>query len=1014
VTTTPDERRAFIRFQLDALGERNGHHEFEHICRRVAGARIASNLLPSTGPVSGGGDQGSDFETHPTELPAELGPHGVFLALTSGAPLAFVCTIQQTKLRAKLLDDVGKALEEKPSVERVHAFITGPLSKAQRSKAIHEAGEKHGIELVVHDAAYLSEQLAEPDLYWVARRYLDAPAELAPAEPEPSGAAPAWYVADRERWRSREPLPTLGDILDLKDGLRRATFHDDARPDLPFWLELMRPLADPAQPGAIRQRARYEVAVAVLRGQRTLLPADELVRAYLPEAAREQSPERLQEASVLLMYATGAKARGQTSLSIEELVDAGDGLRAHVTELLSKDPPPNRRARLLMTLGHLNVHLNPRTIAEPAEPEALPDVRGWVTEDEEFAAPQIEQTVPAHALVDVDAAMAAWTELATSLEDARLFPIDDLASVLSPLAPVLFDHPDWRELNALVDDALANQAGQATVAARCRDRAISLRRAGRIREAIGELHRVQIDWWSGDTLRGAMLASLLLASCYQQLEMQHAALQQALTVAYVAHTADNEQVQDLLPSALALAALAEYRTGAWLGACELTEIVLMAAMALLEGGVDPEQEPFDALVVHAGMTAAAAQTMVPCALDAIRAAQARCQLDALLGGDPLDPELGAPRSCAEWDELAQGELAGPPFADLADEYTLRFAALGTSWTIRADGGDRLAERAAHRLAAGMQALLVALADEDLCLMPCTIDITVGVADTQTPDSITERTRWMPSGSGRRWRFELTPVARSIDNPEPIADELLAVLVTVLADATLLPAGPYQETITRSFQEGLGHKLFFGRPYDELRLLFEDRDLRDAVPSDCRRPLSPRWETLASAELPQRTDPGPGFSVEDARENARARCEKAGARLPRQLQLLRKTAGFARTVAELRGSGWRDHHILSSVTNITLNYRARELGIDLRDREAGEELIARPETADSPLVPPAEFTPDAMEQARRYALPAVLATWGLMLHSPTPDLDAVEAVLADRYAYWTADSPYHGDLLPKTT
>jgi hypothetical protein len=70
--TTPDERRAFIRFQLAALGERNGHHEFEHICRRVAGARIASNLLPSTGPVSGGGDQGSDFETHPTELPHEL------------------------------------------------------------------------------------------------------------------------------------------------------------------------------------------------------------------------------------------------------------------------------------------------------------------------------------------------------------------------------------------------------------------------------------------------------------------------------------------------------------------------------------------------------------------------------------------------------------------------------------------------------------------------------------------------------------------------------------------------------------------------------------------------------------------------------------------------------------------------------------------------------------------------------------------------------------------------------
>jgi hypothetical protein len=1008
---TPDERRAFIRFQLEALGERNGHHEFEHICRRVAGARIASNLLPSTGPVSGGGDQGSDFETYPTELADELGPHGVFLALTSGAPLAFVCTIQQTKLRAKLLADVGKAVAENQSVERVHAFVTGPLSKAQRSKAISEAKEESGIELVVHDAVYLSEQLAEPDLFWVARRYLDAPAEMAPDEPEPSvSGTPAWYVADRERWRSRESRPTLGDVLDLKDGLRRATFHEDARPDLPFWLALMRPLADMANPAAVRQRARYEVAVAVLRGQQTLLPADELVRTYLAEAPGEESPERLQEASTLLMYATGAKVRAQSTLDVEELAEAGERLRARVTELLGESPPPNRRARLLLTLGHLNVHLDPRAIVEPAEPEEVPDMRGWVTEDEELAAPQIEQLVPAEALVDLDAAMAAWMELARGLNDAPLFPIDDLSSVLGMLAPALVDYPQWHELNALVDDALGDQAGQAAVAARCRDRAISLRRAGRIREAIGELHRARVDWWSGDTLRGAMLASLLLADCYEQLGLHHAALQQALTVAFVAHTADNEQINDLLPVALALAALAEYQTGAWIGACELTEISLMAAMALLEGGV-PDSEPFEALVVHGGMTAAAAQTMVPCALDAILAAQARCQLDALLGGDPLDPELA--RSGEELDELARTQLAGPPFADLDDEYKIRFSALGTSWTIRADGGDRIAVRAAQRLAAGAQVLLVALADEDLCLMPCTLDVTIAVADTQSPSSIAERTEWMPSGSGRRWRFELTPVDDPVDDPEAIADELLAVLMMVLADASLLPASAYEEAIIRSFQEGLGHKLFFGRPYDELRLLFEDKDLRSEVPTDCRRPPSPQWEPSPSAELPPRTDPGPGFTDEDARENARARCEKAGERLPRQIRLLQENADFAQTVAELRRRGWRDHHILSSVMNITLNQRARELGIDLRDPAAQKELLAVPETADSPLITPTEFTLDAMEQARRYALPAVLATWGLTIHSPTPDLDAVEAVLVDRYAYWDADSPYDGALLPDT-
>ena len=49
-----------IRFALDTLGENNGHHEFEKICFAFGRRRISLNLLPATGPVSSGGDQGRD------------------------------------------------------------------------------------------------------------------------------------------------------------------------------------------------------------------------------------------------------------------------------------------------------------------------------------------------------------------------------------------------------------------------------------------------------------------------------------------------------------------------------------------------------------------------------------------------------------------------------------------------------------------------------------------------------------------------------------------------------------------------------------------------------------------------------------------------------------------------------------------------------------------------------------------------------------------------------------------
>jgi hypothetical protein len=65
------EAERYIRFQLEHLTARNEHHTFEEICYRIAKRRLSSNLLPATGPVSAGGDQGRDAETYYTRLPQE-------------------------------------------------------------------------------------------------------------------------------------------------------------------------------------------------------------------------------------------------------------------------------------------------------------------------------------------------------------------------------------------------------------------------------------------------------------------------------------------------------------------------------------------------------------------------------------------------------------------------------------------------------------------------------------------------------------------------------------------------------------------------------------------------------------------------------------------------------------------------------------------------------------------------------------------------------------------------------
>src|SRR5690349_18256860 len=100
--TTLIQLASQIRFQLEQLSERNGHHEFEHLSRWLAKNRVCSNILPATGPVSAFGDQGRDFETFRTYLSQSSIAKSSFIGLASKGPIAFACTLTKKGIEAKI------------------------------------------------------------------------------------------------------------------------------------------------------------------------------------------------------------------------------------------------------------------------------------------------------------------------------------------------------------------------------------------------------------------------------------------------------------------------------------------------------------------------------------------------------------------------------------------------------------------------------------------------------------------------------------------------------------------------------------------------------------------------------------------------------------------------------------------------------------------------------------------------------------------------------------------------
>ncbi len=154
-----------IRFQLSTLRSRNGHHLFEEICMHYATQRISRNVLPKTGPVSAGGDGGRDFETFPTFLPED------------DRAIAFACTLQVKGLTKKLQADIAKILSG-PPVDAICVFTETDVPDGHQRRLREDVPQ--GIRFQIIDGNALANQLAQPDLRWIADRYLGVPQRLLP------------------------------------------------------------------------------------------------------------------------------------------------------------------------------------------------------------------------------------------------------------------------------------------------------------------------------------------------------------------------------------------------------------------------------------------------------------------------------------------------------------------------------------------------------------------------------------------------------------------------------------------------------------------------------------------------------------------------------------------------------------------------------------------------------------------------------------------------------------------
>lgn len=968
------ELRNYIRFQLSQLGAANGAHAFEQLCFELARERHVPNLLPATGPVQSGGDQGRDFESYRTYLAASPISKSSFAARASQDLVVGACTLERNNLPAKIRRDLKSMFGSGEKPDRVLYFCQADLPVAQRHKLQTYCRENHDASLDIHDGQAIADQLSDADTFWIAGQYLSIPADFYPAERRDED-----YAKLRSRWldANAEAPVDYADFLDIKRGLRTATHEASVRQDLEQWIAKARGFEADAPSRQLRQKARYEIAVAELRGRGNLDPAAALVDAFF-EALPTAEPRAvdLLDAAVLSVYAWGAVLHRQTTITLDRIEEWG----GRVAQLIaSAEKTSHRRGERCSLL----------------EAKAMLAALTSINDGRDVATGNI---------------LAAWSEVLKLIKETPHYPISHIAELVDLAAPFLAGQQGFKSLRDQVEELVEARSGQHAVAARSYRRALSQFEAGRHLDAIDELQKAKRGWFSGEEMTKSVMAMLLLAECYAALNLQIAARYYAAGAAYIAVNSDDESVRALTPLASMLLANSFFDAGEG-----FSFLKAFGSSLKIYGVLTPNAEGPARNEVDNGL----AKTAVFVHLVRRLAPDLATKVDDLLkewpvSKDELETHIaivgkkGSPWAIDDIEAFqakVASEFIVSPFADLGEMRSTRWAALGIQWEITSSA-DAAARAAALSLAAILQILQVELAEAELLIIPTMATLAISLGNVARPQVRELR------GESRGWEILMPQEQKPGEDGLPDA---IIVAATVLGEASAMSAHQFKVAFEAAFERGLNYRAHSVRPAREM-MEFAHEQLGDEparLRSSPSRSLSGDFSPPEPVELAWPTKPGPGYSTAKASKILANRYKRPFEIAGPTLRRILADERIRRVLLDVRNEGYRDWQILGALLSMVLQHQA-EVGLsnprDIRAlSDAFRERSNRAEQPDDPIFDIETITPESLQGALFSSAAACMTTWGLQLNSRSIDPEGIRRLLDVRYGQATDDIP-HDDIL----
>jgi len=972
---TPDELAKYIRFQLGELTSANAHHEFEHLCFYLARKRIYPNLIPSTGPVSAGGDEGSDFETYDVVDSR----HTPFFAESSEHKIVFACSLEKNYKR-KITRDIQTILAANPSAKEIKFFSSQGIPRKIRGDLERASLKTHGVTLQIFDGPAIAVLLTDSEVFWIAERFLSIPSEVFPRR---DNDHEEWYAKILSSESHPEHLSS-DQFFRIRSAVRYATTNSEKHSDLPKLISKLKAYQKSVLP-RISRRAFYEEFVASLRGLESVVECQAGLSEYLGTIDELEGVAELEDAAVLVNYVIGAKFRHLVSIDFDQVIAWRQQILSRIDELLKLDISSGRRSSLMNVKGFL-------FLSDWIETEVA-NVPGEMQKNENI------QRAGSKAIV-------IWLKMLKHVRESPMFPLEDFARRLASFASAYGSCEGYADLARKTDSLLAERAGKEKLAEQAFERAKASARDEKWVSAIDELHIAHISAFTKENALSTVLIPLFLAKIYADCQLFSAAKYYSLASSFAAVKIEDDSLRKKAYRGLLEAGAADMANGA-----SLQVLMSLQAATLLEsefssGGDSPAKDFEWARLLTHTFRIAYSSSFVSEQLNSFILGVYLEKLGLTQAYQEFLPEIQTSfNSIHSFSELASRALEegiAPPFADAFDSRQLHWEQLGLRWHISWQN-DFHTTAAAEGFCALLQILLADIRAIEMSILEADVDLHLSLHDKAFQiEEVSSNER----------------VIRKIYLPKANLDPgiVFAIATTILAMVSAIPQRSFLRVIRNRMKTGILKKTNPHAPFQDLfREFYLERDFarfRHFL-GDLQIKI-PEYLIETHEDLRGSKGLHPEYRRDESLTAIRKRYARTTGLLRFTLPRLKAHPPFADSVTVLKQEGWKDWHILLAAGNIRLNYIIHSrLPTDASPEQhlaLVNEIMGKDECESDPSPPLDKFTIEELRKALKFSQLSTLRQLGFDCWQKTPVHSSIDAFLG-RFNYWVDDvehaNPFDG-------